>query len=686
MQNVPSLADAGSEAESTPAPRPGIHWRAVTLELWEPIGAASIGGLCFGIADLWRVNAALGFDRLGWSTGAALLGLWLWFGQLIGLALGTARLLGTAIKCRLKSENAWCGLLAVVVTAISFLLARKVVEGGGIRRTQLAAFAPWVVPLCSAPSAWIAAKLLPRSKAHLPRWVLVVCGVSVAVAAVVLDAAAPGGYLSLHVLLLAIGLGVAALTFELIRVPTLAVNAVLVGSLLALPSLVAFPASRTARELLGTHHWAGAELIYYAQYHLDFDRDGHSPAFGGDDCNDKDATAFVGAVERAGDGRDSNCDGFDDPRPSSLVFEPFHAQANPRATWISERAQQFPTVVILIDALRFDRIGQPRFPNLLQLMQESMRFTRVFATSSSTLSSVPAMMSGRVGPNGSGRDNIARSLADAGQSSEFIAPDVLIAHFTKLGTADPLASFSARVSIPTDHARGWGAGDTISTGAQITAKAVARLDSAEPPNLLWLHYFDLHQWHALEEPWLQAHGDIARYDAVLERLDADLRPLLARRDRTNIVLVADHGEGLGSRGVTYHGNLVSQELTHIPFLVRVPGCEPATIDVPVTSTGVANLLRALRGLPADATADPSLLQLVFAKNVGQGPGFPSFERMQWSFLFGKHRLLYMPQQQLVELYDVDADPLEQKNLADEKPQLASDLLSRLFELRNEAQK
>jgi hypothetical protein len=38
---------------------------------------------------------------------------------------------------------------------------------------------------------------------------------------------------------------------------------------------------------------------------------------------------------------------------------------------------------------------------------------------------------------------------------------------------------------------------------------------------------------------------------------------------------------------------------------------------------------------------------------------------------------------LVELYDVAHDSLEQENLVDAEPQLASQMLARLFQLNNE---
>jgi len=425
--------------------------------------------------------------------------------------------------------------------------------------------------------------------------------------------------------------------------------------------------------------WAGAQLIYYAQSKFDFDHDGHSPLFGGDDCNDADPKTFVGAPEHAGDGRDSDCDGADDPRHSTLAFEPFRTPKSGRGT-VLERARHYPTVVILVDALRFDRVGNPRFPNLGLLARESVNFRQTYATSSTTQISFPALSAGRVRPGN--RENIAQSLARSGQSSVFISPDGIIEHLQRV---DALRGFTRREGVPTNHTSCWGGGETVPTTEQITSRALADLDGARPPNLLWLHYFDVHQWNCLDIPGLSAMDDAARYDAVLERLDAGIGPLLERRDRINIILLADHGEALGTRGLTYHSGFVFQEMTRVPFLIRVPGSGPATVDVPITNTGVFNTIRLLAGLEPDAGADAEPLALVGANDVGNGPGFPSFESQQWSFIYGTHRLIFTPREQLVELYDLASDPREQRNVADAETELASQMLARLFQLHNEGE-
>src|SRR4029079_13445688 len=42
-------------------------------------------------------------------------------------------------------------------------------------------------------------------------------------------------------------------------------------------------------------------------------------------------------------------------------------------------------------------------------------------------------------------------------------------------------------------------------------------------------------------------------------------------DRAIIVVVSDHGEGLGDHGEAEHGLLLYREALHVPVIVRLPG-------------------------------------------------------------------------------------------------------------------
>ena len=42
-------------------------------------------------------------------------------------------------------------------------------------------------------------------------------------------------------------------------------------------------------------------------------------------------------------------------------------------------------------------------------------------------------------------------------------------------------------------------------------------------------------------------------------------------DRAIVILVSDHGEGLGDHGEQEHGILLYREVLHVPLLLKLPG-------------------------------------------------------------------------------------------------------------------
>ena len=202
LQNFRTLVGDNPDLED-PAPRRALSAFApgsLALRVSARVGSAALAGLAFGIADIVRASLAVR-GSVSLTSGAALLGLWLWFGQMLGVLVWLARLLGTAIKRGLPNRGAWHGLLAVLAGTVTLLLARKVFAGSGIRPTYVGAFGPWVVPLCVGLGAWIAlwiaVGVFAGGWARISRWAYCCTAGVLAVGAVVLDARAPGGYLYL---------------------------------------------------------------------------------------------------------------------------------------------------------------------------------------------------------------------------------------------------------------------------------------------------------------------------------------------------------------------------------------------------------------------------------------------------------------------------------------------------------
>ena len=70
-------------------------------------------------------------------------------------------------------------------------------------------------------------------------------------------------------------------------------------------------------------------------------------------------------------------------------------------------------------------------------------------------------------------------------------------------------------------------------------------------------------------------------------MDAELGRLVDAFERrakgpTAIIIVGDHGEGLGDHGESQHGNLLYQSTMHVPLVVAGPGVTAGTVETPVS--------------------------------------------------------------------------------------------------------
>lgn len=92
-------------------------------------------------------------------------------------------------------------------------------------------------------------------------------------------------------------------------------------------------------------------------------------------------------------------------------------------------------------------------------------------------------------------------------------------------------------------------------------------------------------------------GEILYTDREMQRL-LDALDSLHLAENTVLIVTADHGEAFGERGVFGHGHDLTQELMHIPLLVRAPGIakqglriegRASLVDIPPTILDLANV-------------------------------------------------------------------------------------------------
>ena len=207
------------------------------------------------------------------------------------------------------------------------------------------------------------------------------------------------------------------------------------------------------------------------------------------------------------------------------------------------------------------------------------------------------------------------------------------------------------------------------------------------PFFLWLHFFDPHTPYEPPEPFQSAYrqrpyeGEIAYVDSVLAEI---MRELEARSllDKTAIMLVSDHGEGLGDHGEDEHGLLTYDSTLKIPWIVRLPDrlYAGSVVEHPVSLVDLFPTVVELFGLPPSSTIDGvSHANALSAPDAGSGhavyaESFYPRLRFGWSELQSvrtdRFKYIRAPRR---ELFDYRLDPGEVTNLIERHPDVAESL-------------
>lgn len=653
-----------------------------------PLLAGLGAGLLAGLVDAgWAATRGLGATGL-----VALVTLDLFAGLLLG---GTfAALLSGAVLLRRRWRVPLVVTVAVVCCLTVIPLGIELFSGSGVRRTVLGQVGPVALPLMVALLAWALWAAMARMVARPSPWARIVAGLFCLVlcaGALVADRMILVGlYPYLHVVaawsaLALVGLAV-GLTFCAGSTGRghgrLASLGTAVTVLAAVLVFVWFPSTNEQRLFISEQPALAGRVVQALTWVVDLDRDGSSPILGGGDCDDFDGQVGPFRAEIEANGRDEDCDGKDFvPHGEIDLAYPHDEQL---AADVRARAGRFPTVILMVDALRADRVGRPAFVNLTRLARRSLWFRHAYAPASSTSLSIPAIAVGRPLPEPTDA-SVFEKLRRRGIRTGLVTVDAALDAITgKILTHGNLAypfekGFDEVRRVETRYdPLAWGGGIKTYTGSRVTRSALQLVDAPNPPRVLWVHYFDLHQWQHLRP--LRQSG-VARYDETLALLDEELGHWLQRAHQLNLILLADHGELLGEHGKRSHTNWLYRELVHVPLLLSVPGVAPASIARPVALTDLAATLLDMHGRlgAADPSGRRSLLGVVGTASLATRP-IAMFEVRQVSLLSGRWRYLGDKKTHAQWLFDLQKDPLERSNLAEAHPHRTAAMRAQLMAL------
>lgn len=148
---------------------------------------------------------------------------------------------------------------------------------------------------------------------------------------------------------------------------------------------------------------------------------------------------------------------------------------------------------------------------------------------------------------------------------------------------------------------------------------------------------------------------------ILEALDAS-----GKMDNTVVVFTSDHGLAVGKHGLLGKQNMYEHSM-RVPFMLKGPGIpEGKTIETPIYLQDVMPTTLQLGGADIpEYVAFKSLLPLITAEEISHYDSiFGAYTSRQRMIRIGKFKLIHYPKAQATLLFDLEADPHEMNNLAD----------------------
>lgn len=361
-------------------------------------------------------------------------------------------------------------------------------------------------------------------------------------------------------------------------------------------------------------------------------------------------------------------------------------------------------VLITVDTLRADRLGpygnrQVETPWVAKLARDGVLFTDAIAQVPLTLPSHCSIMTGNdPGSTGvrdqagfalaDGQTTLAENLKQAGyDTAAFVASSVLEAS-TGLAQGFDVYSDPSR----TDGKTVAGPEGLERRGSVIIAEALKWIAApGRKKFFVWIHLYEPHAPYQPPQPYASRYqtdlynGEVAYVDSLLGKF---FQSAMSRGwyDTATIVFTSDHGESLGEHGEETHGFFLYDATLHVPLIVKLPRSrwKGARVADQVRSIDIMPTILEAAGVdPGSKIEGESLLPRMSrksepAKLVAYSETYFPYYHFRWSPLRSlrthKYKYIEAPRP---ELYDLETDPGEKRNIASSRPAVCASFASQL---------
>jgi choline-sulfatase len=364
-------------------------------------------------------------------------------------------------------------------------------------------------------------------------------------------------------------------------------------------------------------------------------------------------------------------------------------------SWLVRPRERPNVLLITIDTLRADHVGAYRkgvgeiaTPILDALAARGTLFVDAVCQVPLTLPSHASILTGLTPPAHGIRDNfgfvlgpnvrtLAEQFRDSGYATGAFVSGYPLHH--RFGLNRGFDVYDDRFAHGDDPARPPYTERRADATVQAASAWVRTRQAPGRPFFAWVHLFDPHAPYEPPEPFRTRFRDNP-YDGEIAFADSQIGVLfedLARAgllSKTVVLLLADHGEGLGEHGEPTHGLFIYDSTIRIPLMVAGPGIRSGIRATALArAIDVGPTLLDLTGLPALPGAEGRSLA-----RAAQGRELPPegayveslFARLSfgWAPLYGWRSAGTMfidaPRP---EMYDIGADPAQLHDVSAARP-------------------
>lgn len=349
-----------------------------------------------------------------------------------------------------------------------------------------------------------------------------------------------------------------------------------------------------------------------------------------------------------------------------------------------------PVFIISVDTLRSDRLPVYGYkgvetPHIDAFREDAVLYERAYSHTPLTLPSHASILTGALPATHGIRDNtgyrfgtqtksIAELLGTQGYATGAAVSTFVLRKQT--GIDRGFAFYDDNVS-PLDP-RNRQISAIQRDGAETVKVANDWIGKQTKPVFFLLHIYEPHMPYTAPEPYRSRYRGNP-YDAEIARADEIVGGFLdslkqsGLYDKSLIILLSDHGEGLGDHGEEEHGTFLYREAIQVPLVVKFPEqtFKGKSVAAPVQLIDVVPTIFERIGVkPEPALTGRSLASFLVDekpewRNIYSESYYPRFHygwADQHSLINGRHHYIHTTK---AELFDLESDPAEKTNVLEQ---------------------